>query len=86
MNDLFAKIDRLFHDAERAEGGASMARAMGDDSGADRLSADAKALRDEAHQLDPDHTAPAWTEDEDELQAIREANAAFAEFMRRHQP
>lgn len=86
MGDLFEEVDRLLHDAEHADGGARMARAMGDWPNADLLAAKAKTLRAGAETLDPAHTAPAWESDADDAIAAREAADAFAAFLRRHHP
>lgn len=50
------------------------------------LSAKAKALRAEANDLDPDHTAPAWFTDEDEAEDARANEERLKAFMRRHYP
>lgn len=61
MRERDDAVDRLLHDAERAEGGAMFARMMADESNARLLDEKAQRLRAEAEALDPNKEAPAWT-------------------------
>lgn len=58
----FQKIDRLLHDAEHAEAGETFARMIGHVFEAQTLRSKADHLIAMANTLDPEHTAPAWSE------------------------
>lgn len=60
--EMHEKVDRLLHDAEHADSGAMMAGVMKDDAAFSRLHAKKVSLLAEANALDPEHTAPAWSE------------------------
>ncbi len=56
-------IDQLLHDADRAAGGADLARRMGDQAIARDLENKAIGLYEMALARDPQMTDPAWAED-----------------------
>jgi hypothetical protein len=56
-------LDQLLHDADRAQGGASFARQMGDSKNAKALEQKAISLYEAALARDPQMTDPAWGED-----------------------
>ncbi len=80
-DELFERVDRLLHDAEQADGGARMARAMQDTESANRMTAKARALRAEAEVLDPEHRAHAWAEADEVAASNAEADRSFADWM-----
>jgi hypothetical protein len=67
---LHTKIDRLLHDAENADSGASFALMMAESDPSNpthkRMHRELSAKRDQllgkALALDPDRSAPAWSE------------------------
>lgn len=60
--EMHAKVDQLLHDAEHAKSGEMMARMMNDREAANRLYAKRTHLLNEAQNIDPKKTAPAWSE------------------------
>lgn len=65
--DLNERVDRLLHDAEHAKAGATFAAMMHDDYNARQLANKSQNLLNEALALDPQHTAPAWSETDMEV-------------------
>jgi hypothetical protein len=61
-DDRDAHVADLLHDADRAEGGAWLAKSIGDSTSALELQAKHAALLDEALRLDPNREAPGWDE------------------------
>lgn len=55
-------VDALLHDAIRAWDGAVLARSVGDDQAAERLTEKARSLVNEAVAEDSGRVSPAWNE------------------------